>query len=101
MDYALILCLKINARTYLSIIHDNFDKSNTSMLALVNKEKYISNIMNLVLISLTSILTHGNKIGDSFMIHFSLSFLKMVSNYTMTSLGKYINNVEGSMVDHY
>lgn len=57
---------------HLSIVCDNMDMENTSIPRLGKKEKDISIVMN-VSISLTSMLTHGHKVGG--FDHFNISFL--------------------------
>lgn len=80
------------------IVHDNVDKSKTSISRIGKKEKVISNVMNLS-ISLTGMLTHGHK--KRVFGHFILFFLEMGSNITMDSLVKCLKDIEEPMVNHY
>lgn len=74
------------------------DNSNTYTPSLVKKDKDITNVMNLP-VYLTSMLTYGHK--TRFIDHFSLSFLKMGSNFIVTSLAKFLRDIEEPMVDIY
>ena len=67
---------------YLSIIHDKMDKTNTSIPRLHVKSKSVVGT-NLGL-SLTGMLTHGHSTGG--FDHFSLPFVHMGSQFTITSL---------------
>jgi hypothetical protein len=84
--------------TYLSIIHDNINKSNNSIPRLDKKEIPISNAMNLP-ISLIGMLTLGcNTRGFG---PFNLPFLETGSNFTITSLPKYQKYFKELMVDQH
>jgi hypothetical protein len=74
------------------------DNSKNSITRLGKKEKAIGNVMNF-LISLTSMLTHGNKTWV--FGHINLSFLEKGSNFIVTSLAKCLKDVEEAMVDQY
>ena len=98
MYYAHQLASETSPSNYLSIVHYKMDKSKTSAPCLGKKAKAISNVMNLP-ISLTSMLTQGhNTRGFG---NFSLFFLEMGSNFTITSLCKCIRDIEEPIVDLY
>ena len=84
-------------REYLSIIHDKMDKKKTSISTLHVKSKYVA-WTNLHL-SLTGMLTHGHNIGG--FGHFSLPFLHMGSQFTITSLAKFLRDLEDPHLDMY
>ena len=82
--YAHIIMSEWFPKEYLSIIHDKMDKTKTSIPRLRVKSKSIVGT-NLGL-SLTGMLTHGhNTRGFG---HFSLPFVHMGSQFTITSLAK-------------
>ena len=85
-------------KTYLSIVHDKMDKSNTSIPRMGKKEKDFSNVMNLPIL-LNGMLIHYKKTGG--FGHFNLSFLEMASNFTMASLAKCLRSIEEPIVDKY
>ena len=62
------------------------------------RAKVFSNVMNLP-ISLTGMLTHGHKTRGYG--HFSLSFLEMGSNFTVTSMAKCLRSLEEPVVDQH
>jgi len=84
-------------KEYLSIIHDKMDKTKTSIPRLRVKSKSIVGI-NLGL-SLTGMLTHGHKTGG--FGHFSLPFVHMGSQFTITSLAKCLRDLEDPHLDMY
>lgn len=98
MHYAQHLALETIPRNYLSIVYDKMGNPKASIPRLHKKAKDISNAMNLP-ISLTRTLTHGhNSRGFG---NFSLSFLDMGSNFTITSFCKCIRDIEEQIVDIY
>jgi hypothetical protein len=84
-------------KEYLSIIHDKMDKTKTSIPRLRVKSKSIAGT-NLGL-SLTGMLTHGHKTGG--FGHFSLPFIHMGSQFTITSLAKCLRDLEDPYLDMY
>ena len=98
MHYYSRLSSHKNANTYLSIVHDKMDKSKTYTPRMGKREKAFSNVMNLP-ISLTGMLRHGHKTGGYG--HFSLSFLEMGSNFTVTSLAKCLRALKEPVIDIY
>jgi hypothetical protein len=84
-------------KEYLSIIHDKMDKTKTSIPRLRVKSKSIVGT-NLGL-SLTGMLTHGHKAGG--FGHFSLPFVHMGSQFTITSLAKCLRDLEDPQMDMY
>ena len=84
-------------KEYLSIIHDKMDKTKTSIPRLRVKSKSVVGT-NLGL-SLTGMLTHGHKVGG--FGHFSLPFVHMGSQFTITSLAKCLRDLEESQMDMY
>ena len=96
--YSHRLASHTNPNSYVSIVHDKMDKSKTSIPRMGKRAKVFSNVMNLP-ISLTSMLTYGHKTGGYG--HFSLSFLEMGSNFTVTSLAKCLRSLEEPVVDQH
>ena len=84
-------------KEYLSIIHDKMDKTKTSIPRLRLKSKSIAGT-NLGL-SLTGMLTHGHNTGG--FGHFSLPFVHMGSQFTITSLAKFLRDLEDPHLDVY
>ena len=84
-------------KEYLSIIHDKMDKTKTSISRLRVKSKCIAGT-NLGLL-LTGMLTHGNKTRG--FGHFSLPFIHMGSQFTITSLAKCLRDLEDPYLDMY
>jgi hypothetical protein len=84
-------------KEYLSIIHDKMDKTKTSIPNLLVKSKSIART-NLGL-SLTGMLTHGHK-SKSFG-HFSLPYVYMGSQFTITSFSKCLRDLEDPHLDMY
>ena len=82
-------------KEYLSIIHDKMDKAKTSILILHVKSKSVAGT-NLGL-SLTGMLTHGHStVGFG---HFSLTFVHMGSQFTITSLAKCLRDLKDPHLD--
>jgi hypothetical protein len=84
-------------KEYLSIIHDKMDKTKTSIPRLRVKSKSVAGT-NLGL-SLTGMLTHGHSTGG--FGHFSLPFVHMGSQFTITSLAKCLRDLEDPHLDMY
>ena len=84
-------------KEYLSIIHDKMDKKNTSIPRLHFKSKYVAGT-NLGL-SFTGMLTHGHNTGN--FGHFSLPFVHMGSQFTITSIAKCLRDLEDPRLDMY
>jgi len=88
--YAHRIMLEWYPKEFLSIIHDKMDKTKTSIPSLRVKSKFVPGT-NLGL-SLTCMLTHGHKTGG--FGHFSLPFVHMGSQFTITSLAKCLRDLE-------
>ena len=84
-------------KEYLSIIHDKMDKTKTSIPRLHVKSKSI--VGTKLVLSLIDILTHGNKTRG--FGHFSLPFVHMGSQFTITSLAKCLRDLEDPQIDMY
>ena len=84
-------------KEYLSIIHDKMDKTKTAIPILCVKSKSVAGT-NLGL-SLTGMLTHGHSIG--IFGHLSLSFVHMGSQFTITSLAKFLTDLQYPHLDMY
>jgi len=89
--------LKQFPKEYMSIIHDKMDETKTSIPRLRVKSKSIVGT-NLGL-SLTGMLTHGHKTRG--FGHFSLPFVHMGSQFTITSLEKCLRDLEDPQMDMY
>lgn len=84
-------------KEYLSIICDKIDKTKTSIPILRVKSKFVEGT-NLGL-SLIGMLTHGhNIVGFG---HFSLPFVHMGSQFTITCLAKCLRDLEDPHLDMY
>ena len=84
-------------KEYLRIIHDKMDKTKTSIPRLHVKSKSVAGT-NLGL-SLTGMLTHRhNTWGFG---HFSLPFVHMGSQFTITSLAKCLRGLQDPQLDMY
>ena len=59
--------------------------------SIFKRENFVRNVM-ILLIYLTRMLTHG---------HFILSFLETGFNFTVTSLDKFIRDIEEPIIDNY
>jgi hypothetical protein len=95
--YAHIIMSEQFPKEYLSIIHDEMEKTKTSSPRLCLKSKSIAGT-NLGL-SLTGILTHGHNTGG--FGHFSLPFVHMGSQFTITSLANCLRDLEDPHLDMY
>jgi hypothetical protein len=85
------------SKEYLSIIHDKMDKTKTSIPRLHVKSKFI--VGKTLGLSLIGILTHGHKTGC--FVHFSLPFINMGPQFTITSLAKCLRDLEYPYLDMY
>jgi hypothetical protein len=82
---------------YLSIIHDKMEKTKTSIPTLCVKSKSIART-NLGL-SLICMLIHGHKtIGFGY---FHLPVVHMRTQFTITSLAKFLRDIEDRHLDMY
>ena len=72
------------------------DKENNSILILGKNEKSISSVMILPM-SLIGMLTHVHMTKG--FVHFSYYFLKMDSNFNVTLLSNFLEDLEEPMVD--
>ena len=84
-------------KEYLSIIHDKMDKTKTSIPRLRVKSKSVAGT-NLGLF-FTGRLTHGHSTGG--FGHFSLPFVQMGSQFTITSIAKCLRDLEDTRLDMY
>ena len=95
--YAHKIMLERFRREYLNIIHDKMDKTKTSIPRLRVKSKSIVGT-NLGL-SLKGMLTHENSTRGS--SHFSLPFVHMGSQFTITYLAKCLRYFQDPHLDMY
>ena len=84
-------------KEYLSIIHNKMDKTKTSIPRLRVKSKCV--VGTDLGFLLTGMLTHGHKAGG--FGHFSLPFVHMGSQFTITSLAKCLRDLEDPQMDMY
>jgi len=84
-------------KEYLSVIHDKMDKTKTSIPRLHVKSKSI--VATNLGLSLRGMLTHGHKVGG--FGYFSLPFVHMGSQFTITSLAKCLRDLEDPQMDMY
>ena len=84
-------------RDYLSIILDKMDKKKTSIPRLRVKSKSIAGT-NLGFL-FTGRLTHGHSTGG--FGHFSLPFVQMGSQFTITSIAKCLRDLQDTRLDMY
>ena len=76
-------------KEYLSIIHDKMEKTKTSIPRLRAKTKSVAGT-NLGL-SLKGMLSHGHNMGG--FGHLPLPFVHMGSQFTITSLAKFLTDI--------
>ena len=84
-------------KEYLSIICDKMDKTKTSIPILHDKSNFVTRT-NLGL-PLIGMLTHGHSTGS--FGYFSLPFVHMGSQFTITSLAKCLRDLEDPHLDMY